>query len=338
MSLTYGFNIGSLLGFVLVLQIITGLMMVLYFEPVSDLAFGSVQYIMFEVKNGWFIRLLHFNGASMFFGFLYLHFFKALFYSSNRLYEVWGFGLLIFIFLIIEAFVGYTLVWSQMSFWAGTVITSLLRVIPSFGGTLVYFVWGGFGLNSNTLKFFYLVHFLVPFLIVILVFFHLYFLHYYGRRSELGFPSKFISQTFYPYYWFKDLLNIVVFFGFFMVLSLFPFYLGDALGFEEVNELVSPVHIVPEWYFLWAYAILRAIPSKLLGVLVLLLSLLIFYFMFSGYMPVFDVFRKFFVLVFIFNGLVLSLLGGSEPLFPFVFMSQLVSLLYFVLVFLLFFI
>lgn len=331
-SLTYTFNLGSLLGFVLGIQILTGLIIVLYFEPVSELAFRSVQYIIFEVNGGWFFRLLHFNGASVFFGLLYLHFFKALFYSRNKLYEIWFIGLLIFIILIMEAFLGYTLVWSQMSFWAGTVITSLLSVIPVFGRTLVFWVWGGFGLNSNTLKFFYIIHFLVPFVVVVMVFFHLFFLHFYGSSSELIYPRKLVSQTFYPYYWVKDLLNILVFFIFFIGLGLFPFNLGDALGFEEVNELVSPVHIVPEWYFLWAYAILRAVPSKLLGVLTLLMGLLVFFPMTPGYTPSNDLFQKVLVLFFITNGVVLSILGSLEPLPPFVRGSILFRVVYFVLV------
>jgi len=323
-----------LLGFVLIIQVLTGLIIVLYFEPVAELAFGSVQYVIFEVNHGWFFRLLHFNGARIFFTLLYLHFFKALFYSSNNLYEVWVVGLLIFILLIMEAFLGYTLVWSQMSFWAGTVITSLLRVIPVFGRTLVFWVWGGFGLNSNTLKFFYMVHFLVPFVVVVMVFFHLFFLHFYRSSSELNFPRKLISQTFFPYYWVKDILNMLVFFIFFIGLRLFPFNLGDALGFEEVNELVSPVHIVPEWYFLWAYAILRAVPSKLLGVLALLLRLLVLFLIFPRYLPSNNLLRKAVVLFFITNRVVLSALGACSPLPPFVRGSQLTRAVYFFLVFL----
>lgn len=308
----------------------------MFYEPVFTLAFNSVQYVMFEVNEGWFFRLLHFNGASLFFFFLYLHFFKALFYSSIKLIEVWFVGLFIFIFLIIEAFLGYTLVWSQMSFWAGTVITSLLSVVPVYGKGLVFFVWGGFGLNSGTLKFFYLIHFIVPFLVLVLVFFHLFFLHYYGRTRDLGFSRKFISRRFFPFYWFKDLLNLFILLFFLFFVTCFPFVLGDALGFEDVNELVSPVHIVPEWYFLWAYAILRAVPSKFFGVLFLLLRILVFFGFFLSYRPRKDIFQKFLVCFFIFDVVFLTFLGGLEPLFPFVGISQVFSFFYFVLVFFMF--
>lgn len=335
--LTYSFNLGSLLGFIFVIQILSGFLIVLFYEPVFSLAFGSVQYVMFEVNFGWFFRLLHFNGASFFFLFLYLHFFKALFYSRMKLLEVWFFGLLIFVFLIMEAFLGYTLVWSQMSFWAGTVITRLLRVVPFYGKSLVFFIWGGFGLNSGTLKFFYLIHFISPFLILLLVFFHLFFLHFYGRTRDLGFSSKFISRSFFPYYWFKDFLNLLVILFFFIFLTCFPFLLGDCLGFEDVNELVSPVHIVPEWYFLWAYAILRAIPSKILGVLVLLFSILVYFLFFLSYRPVKDIFQKWLVFVFVFNVLFLTFLGGSEPLFPFVFLRQFFRFFYFLIIIFMFF-
>jgi len=334
LNLVFFFNFGRMLGFILIIQILTGLFLVMYYEPRSLTAFDSVQFIMFEVNYGWFIRLLHFNGASFFFICLYLHIFKALFFISFNMLAVWVTGLIIFILLMMEAFLGYTLVWSQMAFWAGTVITSLLRVIPVFGKKLVYLIWAGFYLNSYTLKFFFLLHYIIPFIVVVLVFFHLFFLHYYGSRTVLSFVRKIMFRSFYPFFWVKDLLNIVFLLFFLLFILAYPNVLGDPLGNEEVNELVSPVHIVPEWYFLWAYAILRAVPSKLIGVLFMFEGLLVFFLLglTSNYHPKAGLFNKFFVVCFIFNGVLLSWLGRCEPLAPFVALSLISALMYFLLI------
>lgn len=330
-NLSYIFNLGSLIGIILGLQILTGLFLCFYYEPRIKMAYDSVQHIINEVFIGWLIRLIHFNGASFFFVTLYLHFFKALFYNSYRLKEVWFIGLLIIILLIIEAFLGYSLVWGQISFWAATVITSLLGVIPLFGKNIINFIWGGFNLNSNTIKTFFLIHFITPLVIRLLSFYHILFLHKYGRTSELGFTTTLTKRSFYPFYWFKDLINLVLFlFGLIFIL-IYPFKLGDPLVFEELNELVSPVHIVPEWYFLWAYAILRAVPSKVLGVISMLSALLVFIlFIFNNnYYPRKRVVNKFILVNFIFCCFFLTWLGGLEPLPPYVDLRLNITITYF---------
>jgi len=297
------------------------------------LAFFSVQEIIIEVSGGWLFRLLHANGASFFFVLVYLHFFKGLFYSSFNLVKVWRIGSIILLFLIAEAFLGYTLVWSQISFWAGTVITGLLSVIPLVGKTLVLWVWGGFGLRTNTLKFFFVLHFILPFVIILLACFHLFFLHLYGRTRELGFPRFQLRRSFFPYYWIKDLINLLLLIVFLVWVIILPLELGDPLGFEEVNSLVSPTHIVPEWYFLWAYGILRAVPSKLFGVLVLGLRVLrTFLFpIFRRYQTQNTTIKKIRRILLIFSLCFLSWLGSSEPLPPYVILRQIITCFFFTL-------
>nr|ACV96751.1 cytochrome b [Pratylenchus vulnus] len=332
-GLTYTFNLGSALGMVLLMQTMSGLMMSLYYEPNSDLAFFSVQEIMMEVSGGWLFRLLHANGASFFFVLIYLHFFKGLFYSSFNLVKVWSMGSMILLFLMAEAFLGYTLVWSQMSFWAGTVITGLLSVIPLVGKTLVLWVWGGFGLSTNTLKFFFVLHFILPFVIILLACFHLFFLHLYGSTSELYCHGDYVKSSFFPYYWIKDLMNLLLLMVFLVWVMTLPLELGDPLGFEEVNSLVSPTHIVPEWYFLWAYGILRAVPSKLFGVLVLGLSVLsTFLFPIFSKMPNSKYYyKKMSSILLIFSLCFLSWLGPSQPEPPYVILSQIMTCFFFTL-------
>lgn len=336
-SLTYFFNFGSLLGFIIISQVLSGLILVIFYIPSSDLAFISIQYLIFEVNFGWFFRLLHFNGASILFFFLYLHFFKAIFFASWNLYKVWSLGLIIIIFLIIEAFLGYSLVWSQISFWAATVITRLLRVIPFLGKYLVLLIWGGYSLNRRSLRFFFLIHFLLPFLILIIINFHLIYLHFYGSRINLGISSKLTKRPFYSFFWIKDSINLIFFFLFFLFIFSFPFKLGDSLGFLIVNDLVSPVHIVPEWYFLWAYAILRAFPSKVFGVFILFFSIIIFFGFKNSYKTKNYKFLKLSVIFFIYNSLFLTWLGGAEPLFPFVGLRLIFSIFFIVFSFIIWF-
>lgn len=327
-SLSYFFNFGSFLGLIIIFQIFRGLLLVLFYTPNSEIAFFSVQYLIFEVNLGWFFRLLHFNGASLLFFFLYLHFFKALFFASWNLYEVWFLGLIIIVRLILEAFLGYSLVWSQISFWAATVITSLISVIPFLGKYFVLLIWGGFSLNRRTLKFFFLVHFLLPFFILIMVTLHLFYLHFYGRSINLGIRSKLSKRPFFSFFWFKDFFNFFFLLLFFIFIFSNPFILGDSLGFIPVNDLVSPVHIVPEWYFLWAYAILRAFPSKVLGVFILFFRVFIFFLFNCSYKTKNYIFIKILVFIFIFNVIFLTWLGGAEPVFPFVILSLIFSLFF----------
>jgi len=209
------------LGIVLVLQLFSGLFLVFYFSPDRNLAFFSVQYIIIERNFGWILRLLHFNGASLFFFFLYLHFFKGLFFCSYRLVFVWLSGLTLFLFLIAEAFIGYVLVWAQISFWASVVITRLFSVIPFFGSIFVNWVWGGFSVSGATLKFFFVLHFLLPWVLILVVVFHLLFLHRTGSTSKLFCHGDYDKIVFFRFYWWKDGYNIIFFFFFFFFFFYF---------------------------------------------------------------------------------------------------------------------
>ena len=304
------------------------------------MAFGSVQYIIYEVNFGWVFRIFHFNGASLFFIFLYLHFFKGLFFSSYRLKGVWGTGLVMFLFVMIEAFIGYVVVWAQMSFWASVVITSLLSVIPFFGPSLVVWIWSGFSVGGATLKFFFVLHFLLPWALLIIILSHLLFLHNIGSTSKLYCHGDYDKVCFYPFYIFKDIYNILFWLFFVVFVFLLPFVLGDPEIFVEADPIVRPVHIVPEWYFLFAYAILRAIPNKILGVLALLFSILIFFLFvfFSNYRSVLINLNKSLVFIFILVGVILSWLGQCHVEEPFVFLRVLFSFLYFFIVLCLFFV
>nr|UFQ24446.1 cytochrome b [Pingus sinensis] len=338
-TLSLKWNFGSMLGMVLFFQILTGTFLAFYYSDDSLMAFSSVQYIMSEVNYGWSFRIFHFNGASLFFIFLYLHFFKGLGFCSYRLKKVWLSGILLLFCLILEAFMGYVLVWAQMSFWASVVITSLLTVIPVWGEMIVMWVWSGFIVSGATLKFFFVLHFLLPWGLLVLVVFHLLFLHETGGTSVLFCHGDYDKITFFPEYWVKDLYNLLFWFMFLIFVLLSPFSLGDPEMFIEADPMMSPVHIVPEWYFLFVYAILRAIPDKVLGVLALLMSIfsfLFFIFVNNYYCPL-QKLNKILVYTFGFVTIVLSWLGQCMVEAPFVFLSSLFSFLYFFLVFLIFF-
>lgn len=313
--------------------------MVFFYTADRNISFDRVQYLIIEVNLGWIFRLLHFNGASLFFVLIYLHIFKALFINSFRLKFTWVRGLTIFLLLIGVAFIGYVLVWAQISFWARVVITRLLRVIPIWGRRIVYWIWGGFTVVGATLKFFFVLHFLLPWFILILVFIHLIMLHRRGRRSKLLIHRKIEKISFYNYYWFKDRLNFLGFLFFFVFVFFFPFLLGDFEIIIEANYIISPVHIVPEWYYLFAYAILRAIPNKILGVLALLFSILIFYFFvfINTYQSVIKKINKYLVFLFIFIRFFLSWLGQCLVEAPYVFLRGLITFFYFFIIFILIF-
>ena len=338
-SLTVAWNFGSILGMVLVFQILTGFLLVFYYIS-SGFAFDSVQYIIYESNFGFLFRIFHINGASLFFIFLYLHFFKGLFFGSYRLKGVWLTGLVIFLIIMMISFIGYVLVWAQMSFWAAVVITSLLSVIPFIGNSLVLWIWGGFSVGGATLKFLFVLHFLLPWLLFVLVVVHLLFLHKTGRTSKLYCHGDYDKVCFRPFYYFKDAYNIVFFF-FFVSFSLFsPYFFRDPEIFIAADPITSPVHIVPEWYFLFAYAILRAIPNKILGVIALLLSILVFFFFvfFNNYTTLLSNLNKFVVFTFLFVGIILSWLGQCHVESPFSDLSVIFSCLYFfIIVFIIFY-
>nr|YP_009484285.1 cytochrome b [Paratoxodera polyacantha]AVQ55072.1 cytochrome b [Paratoxodera polyacantha] len=271
-------NFGSLLGICLLIQIFTGLFLAMHYSAHIDLAFTSVAHICRDVNFGWLLRTLHANGASLFFICIYLHIGRGLYYSSYKFYYTWTIGVIILFLVMATAFMGYVLPWGQMSFWGATVITNLLSAIPYLGIELVQWVWGGFAVDNATLNRFFTFHFVLPFIITAVVMIHLLFLHQTGSNNPLGVNSNIDKIPFHPYFTFKDILGFIIMFMILSLLSLKePYILGDPDNFIPANPLVTPVHIQPEWYFLFAYAILRSIPNKLGGVIALVMSIAILF-------------------------------------------------------------
>nr|YP_010010066.1 cytochrome b [Sipalinus gigas]QNS38624.1 cytochrome b [Sipalinus gigas] len=271
-------NFGSLLGLCLMIQILTGIFLAMHYCPNVDLAFNSVAHICRDVNYGWLIRTLHANGASFFFICLYLHIGRGIYYKSYNLKETWMIGVTIFFVTMATAFLGYVLPWGQMSFWGATVITNLVSAIPYLGNSIVQWIWGGFAVDNATLTRFFSFHFVLPFVILGLVLIHLLFLHQTGSNNPLGVNSNIDKIPFHPYYTLKDLTGFIIMTAMLSILTLTnPYLLGDPDNFVPANPLVTPVHIQPEWYFLFAYAILRSIPNKLGGVIALFLSIAILY-------------------------------------------------------------
>lgn len=269
-------NFGSLLGLCLITQIATGLFLAIHYTPHIDLAFSSVVHIIRDVNYGWLLRTIHANGASFFFICLYLHVGRGIYYGSYLYTLTWFSGILLLLLTIGAAFIGYVLPWGQISFWGATVITNLLSAIPYVGDAIVQWVWGGFAVDNATLNRFFTFHFLIPFIIAGIVAVHLLFLHQTGSNNPLGVKSDIDKIPFHPYFTIKDLFGFLVIIISLVALTLLnPNLLGDPENFTPANPLVTPVHIQPEWYFLFAYAILRSIPNKLGGVVALLLSILI---------------------------------------------------------------
>nr|QBO24297.1 cytochrome b [Emballonura alecto] len=269
-------NFGSILGACLGIQIVTGLFLAMHYTSDTTTAFNSVAHICRDVNYGWLLRYLHANGASMFFICLYLHVGRGIYYGSYIFTETWNVGILLLFTVMATAFMGYVLPWGQMSFWGATVITNLLSAIPYVGSTLVEWIWGGFSVDKATLTRFFAFHFLLPFIITALVMIHLLFLHETGSNNPTGIPSSTDMIPFHPYYTIKDILGLLIMLTALMALVLFtPDLLGDPDNYIPANPLNTPPHIKPEWYFLFAYAILRSIPNKLGGVLALVLSILI---------------------------------------------------------------
>nr|YP_008757567.1 cytochrome b [Batocera lineolata]AEV21662.1 cytochrome b [Batocera lineolata] len=271
-------NFGSLLGLCLSIQIITGLFLAMHYCPNIELAFNSVAHICRNVNYGWLIRTLHANGASFFFICLYIHIGRGIYYSSYNLKETWMIGVTIFFMVMGTAFLGYVLPWGQMSFWGATVITNLVSAIPYLGTTIVQWIWGGFAVDNATLTRFFTFHFLFPFIVTALVMIHLLFLHQTGSNNPLGTNSNIDKLSFHPYFMLKDILGFLIMSMCLLSLTLInPYLLGDPDNFVPANPLVTPVHIQPEWYFLFAYAILRSIPNKLGGVMALVMSIAILF-------------------------------------------------------------
>ncbi|MET1411969.1 cytochrome b/b6 [Roseibium sp. HPY-6] len=273
-NLNYWWTFGGILFFVLIAQILTGIVLVMHYTPSTDAAFNSVEHIMRDVNFGWMLRYLHSNGASMFFIAVYIHIFRGLYYGSYKApREIsWILGVIIFLIMMGTAFMGYVLPWGQMSFWGATVITNLFSAIPLVGESIVTWLWGGFAVDNPTLNRFFSLHYLLPFMIFGVVILHVWAFHTTGNNNPTGVQPKTKQDTlpFHPYYTVKDLFAIVVFMIFFSWFAFYlPNYLGHADNYIEANPLVTPAHIVPEWYFLPFYAILRAVPDKLGGVVLM---------------------------------------------------------------------
>nr|YP_009255699.1 cytochrome b [Tylomelania sarasinorum]AND97133.1 cytochrome b [Tylomelania sarasinorum] len=277
-NLSIWWNFGSLLGLCLIIQIATGLFLAMHYTAHIDLAFSSAMHISRDVTYGWLLRALHANGASWFFICLYLHAGRGIYYGSYLYQHTWNIGVLLLLLTMATAFLGYVLPWGQMSFWGATVITNLLSAIPYIGKMLVEWVWGGFAVDNATLTRFYSAHFLLPFIISAMSALHLLFLHETGSNNPLGLNSDSEKIPFHSYYSFKDLAGFVALVSLLSFLALFsPQLLTDPENFIPANPLVTPVHIQPEWYFLFAYAILRSIPNKLGGVIGLVFSIIILF-------------------------------------------------------------
>lgn len=269
-------NFGSLLGLCLATQILTGLFLAIHYTPQIDLAFSSVVHIIRDVNYGWLLRTIHANGASFFFICIYLHVGRGIYYGSYLFTLTWFSGIALLLLVIGTAFIGYVLPWGQMSFWGATVITNLLSAVPYVGDIVVQWVWGGFAVDNATLNRFFTFHFLLPFVLSAVVIIHLLFLHQRGSNNPLGTKSEVDKIPFHPYFTVKDLTGFLVLLIALILLTLLnPNLLGDPDNFIPANPLVTPAHIQPEWYFLFAYAILRSIPNKLGGVVALLISILI---------------------------------------------------------------
>nr|YP_010265743.1 cytochrome b [Eremias yarkandensis]UIR99504.1 cytochrome b [Eremias yarkandensis] len=334
-------NFGSLLGLCLIIQVLTGLFLAMHYTADVTSAFSSVAHIHRDVQHGWLIRNLHANGASLFFICIYLHIGRGLYYGSYIFTETWNIGVILLLLVMATAFMGYVLPWGQMSFWGATVITNLLSAIPYVGNTLVEWIWGGFAIDNATLTRFFTLHFLLPFVILGVSMVHLLFLHETGSNNPTGLNSNSDKIPFHPYYSYKDALGALIMLLCLLCLALFtPNLLGDPENFTPANPLVTPPHIKPEWYFLFAYAILRSIPSKLGGVLALLFSILILFTLPLTHLSkqramAFRPISQVFFWLLIADILILTWIGGQPVEHPFIILGQLASAFYF-LVFLLF--
>lgn len=331
-------NFGSLLGLCLITQILTGLFLAMHYTSDTATAFSSVAHICRDVNYGWLIRYIHANGASIFFICLFLHVGRGVYYGSYNIIETWNIGIVLLFAVIATAFMGYVLPWGQISFWGATVITNLLSAIPYIGTTLVEWIWGGFSVDKATLTRFFAFHFILPFIITALVLVHLLFLHETGSNNPTGLNSDADKIPFHPYYTVKDFLGVLILLIAFIILTLFfPDILGDPDNYTPANPLNTPPHIKPEWYFLFAYAILRSIPNKLGGVLALILSIVIL-----AFIPLLHTSKQraltfrpitqtmYWILVA--DLLVLTWIGGQPVEYPFIIIGQTASIAYFAII------
>jgi ubiquinol-cytochrome c reductase cytochrome b subunit len=334
-NLSTWWNYGSLLGLCLFIQIITGLFLTMHYSANVIIAFDSVIHICRDVNYGWLIRTTHANGASFFFFCLYFHVGRGIYYNSFIFIQTWTAGVLLIFLTIGTAFIGYVLPWGQISFWGATVITNLLSAIPYLGVDLVQWIWGGFAVDNATLTRFLSFHFLLPFVIMALVIIHLLLLHQTGSNNPLGLNRNIDKIPFHPYFTFKDVVGFLIIIILLILLTLInPYYLGDPDNFIPANPLVTPIHIQPEWYFLFAYAILRSIPNKLGGVIALITSIAILFILpltqknkFQGnqFYPI----NKFLFWIIASSIILLTWIGARPVEAPYILTGQLLTIIYF---------
>nr|YP_009369691.1 cytochrome b [Narcine brasiliensis]AMB36430.1 cytochrome b [Narcine brasiliensis] len=329
-------NFGSLLGLCLILQILTGLFLAMHYTPDISSAFSSVAHITRDVNYGWMIRNIHANSASLFFICIYLHTARGFYYGSYLNKETWNIGVMLLFLLMATAFVGYVLPWGQMSFWGATVITNLLSAFPYIGNMLVQWIWGGFSVDNATLTRFFTFHFMLPFIMAAMTLVHILFLHEKGSNNPTGLNSDMDKIPFHPYYSYKDMLGFMLTLTIIILALFLPNLLNDTENFIPANPLVTPTHIKPEWYFLFAYAILRSIPNKLGGVLALIFSILILMLipMMHTSKQRSMTFRPLTQIMFwslVANTIILTWIGGQPVEQPFIMIGQFSSMFYFIL-------
>nr|CDW16983.1 cytochrome b [Amyda cartilaginea] len=328
-------NFGSLLGACLALQIITGLFLAMHYSPNISTAFSSISHITRDVQYGWLIRNTHANGASLFFMCIYLHIGRGLYYGSYLYKQTWNTGVILLLLTMATAFMGYVLPWGQMSFWGATVITNLLSAMPYIGTTMVQWVWGGFSVDNATLTRFFTLHFLLPFMTLGITMMHLLFLHETGSNNPTGLNSNTDKIPFHPYFSYKDLLGLMMTLTLLLFVTMFyPNLLGDPDNFTPANPLSTPPHIKPEWYFLFAYAILRSVPNKLGGVLALLFSILVLLTLPMLHTSkqrtlTFRPITQMLFWSFVANIMLLTWIGGQPVENPFIYIGQVASILHF---------
>nr|YP_009379197.1 cytochrome b [Kiwa tyleri]ARQ27020.1 cytochrome b [Kiwa tyleri] len=328
-------NFGSLLGLCLMIQLITGIFLAMHYIPFIDLAFSSVNHICRDINYGWLLRTIHANGASFFFICLYLHIGRGIYFGSYLLLYTWMIGVMILFIVMATAFLGYVLPWGQMSFWGATVITNLFSAIPYLGNNLVQWIWGGFAVENATLTRFYTFHFLFPFILSAFSMIHILFLHQMGANNPLGFSSQMDKIPFHPYFTFKDIVGFIILMMMLIMLTLMnPYLLSDPENFIPANPLMTPPHIQPEWYFLFAYAILRSIPNKLGGVIALMFSVMIIMilpfthlskFQSLSFYPLNQILFWFMISIF----LLLTWIGARPVEPPYIIIGQILTIMYF---------